>query len=142
MHDIITFANLCFVNIRRISQCFQKTHSHNQFSRSLHFQHPKCLYMWIEVKALFSKIISSEASFIILSRAKHVQHQRLPQGQQGKHDRLFAINLSSLVDVHPDIIALLVSRQSIDLLCEECHLACYRFVFLVPVLGVNECFFR
>lgn len=79
-HHHICKPLLLSVNIRSISQCFQKTHSHNQFSRSLHFWHPKCLYTWIEAKALFSKIISSGARFIISSHGKHMHPSWLPWG--------------------------------------------------------------
>ena len=63
-------------------------------------------------------------------------------------NRLFAINLSSLVGVHEvsmhlDVMALLVSRQPIGLLCAECfgHISIGAgWVFLAPVLGVDKCF--
>ena len=71
-------------------------------------------FFFDEYLLIFSAIISSGAPC-----TKHVQHGWLSQGSQGKRDRLFAINLSRLVGVRLDIIALLFSRQSLGLLCVE-----------------------
>ena len=80
-------------------------------------------FFFDEYLLIFSAIISSGApckcEVYISSCTKHVQHGWLSQGSQGKRDRLFAINLSRLVGVLLDIIALLFSRQSIGLLCTE-----------------------
>ena len=58
---------------------------------------------------------------------------------------LFAINLSSLVGFRLYVNALLVFRQLIGLLYEQCfgHISIGTgWVFLAPVLGVYKCFLR